>query len=206
MPGQPVEGPVNKVPEIEWEKAEKGELQEIAELPVPDALTEKEKPEEESVKEEEILPPRPSMDIFKAIFANSDSEEEDEEKEEVPSKSTDINRTVAFVPEPIAEKEEQETEEDSYGPKLPRSSAITGSASFSLTKPNIDGDQDEWVERRETTENKKKKDKKDKKSKKKKEKKSKKRKRRHSDKSSTSEDEDVKILKKIAALKKQKKL
>jgi len=204
IPGQPAQGPTNKPPELEWEKAERGELQEKAGVLVPDITTEKEQPETETVKEEEALPPRPSMDIFKAIFANSDSEEEDEE-EQVPEKSTLTKVADAEVPEPKFKREQLDTEEDTYGPKLPASSVTSNkSSTFSLPLKTNNDDHDEWIEKkREKEASKKKKNKKDKKSKKKKKEK---RKRRHSDRSSTSEDEDVKILKKIAALKKQKRL
>lgn len=205
----PVEGPANKVQELEWDKAARGELEEKAE---PDQIIPGPSEENQEEEPDENLPyQRPPMDLFKSIFADSESEEEEvveikKEPEEKPVRS-DAQRNEKQKSPAV-----EEMDEDTYGPRLP----VSGNTAIKVTSVSLVGNQDtnvnqdEWVESDKV--GKKKKDKKNKKSKKKKDKKdkkSKKRKRRHSDVSSSSTDDEVddaKILKKIAALKKLQKL
>ena len=207
----PVQGAENKPQELEWDKAARGELQEKSEIETEVPAIEKQ--EEEQV-EEEVAFQRPSMDLFKSIFADSDSEEEDVEEEmqskgepeevAIPATSRQIEETERVI------KEEDEMDVDVYGPRLPVDVVKAAPTSFSHNPAA--SHQEEWVERDKAV--KKKKDKKDKKkkSKKKKDKKSKnKRKRRHSDVSSNDTDDsdeidDAVLLEKIMALKKQHKL
>lgn len=207
----PVEGPAPKdVPELEWDKAEKGQLEENKSTEFADLIKTEVDTQQTTVEEEEETPTeRPSMDIFKAIFADSESEdEEDEEPEEAPKK-------VIQPVKQIKKEVQEELEEDAYGPRLPSSlTSLTSGAPAhpSLLQPKEVLKDDEWVELDKVSAAKKhKKDKKDKKAKKhKKEKKSKKsssRKRRHSSSDSAGSDvEEAKILQKIFALKKQHKL
>lgn len=206
----PVEGPANKVQELEWDKAARGELQEKAEPGlIPEAGPSEENKEEEP--EEEVPYQRPPLDLFKSIFADSESDEEEEEEEVVeikkePKEKPSVAERSDRPKSPVIE----EMDEDTYGPRLP----ISGNTSIKVTSVSlvnsqeVNMNQEEWVERDKLS--KKKKEKKNKKSKKKKDKKSKKRKRRHSDVSSSSTDDnevdDAKILKKIVALKKLQKL
>ena len=208
IPSGPVQGPANKVQELEWDKAEKGELEEKAE---PDLVPDEVGPSEEIKEETQAMEvyERPSMDIFKAIFADSDSEDEEEEekKEEEDQKAENVETTKkSEQPKPPVV---EDIDDDTYGPRLPVSSSANKVAVVSLAASQESSNQVEWVERHKAE--KKKKDKKDKKKKKnkKKDKKNKKRKRRHSDVSSSSSDEevdDIKILQKIVALKKMQKL
>lgn len=209
VPPGPVQGPSNKPQELEWDKAEKGELQEKSELDfVPEAGPSTALKEGEEKEEEEEAPyERPPMDVFKAIFADSESEseeEEEEEKKEEPQKRTEVPRFTQKVEQPKPPVEEED--DDAYGPQLPMSTTVkVATVSLATTIQAVDN-QEEWVEKDKKS--KKKKEKK-KKSKKKKDKKNKKRKRHHSDSSSSSSDDevdDVKILKKIATLKKLKKI
>ena len=207
----PVEGPAPKdVPELEWDKAEKGQLEENKSAEFADLIKTEVDTQQTTVEEEEEAPTeRPSMDIFKAIFADSESEdEEDEEPEEAPKK-------VIQPVKQIKKEVQEELEEDAYGPRLPSSLTNLSSgapAHPALLQPKEVLKDDEWVELDKVSAAKKhKKDKKDKKAKKhKKEKKSKKsssRKRRHSSSDSAGSDvEEAKILQKIFALKKQHKL
>jgi hypothetical protein len=206
IPSGPVQGPANKVQELEWDKAERGELEEKA---VPDLVPDIGPSEEikEESKAVEIPYERPPMDIFKAIFADTDSEEEEEEKEEEDKIAEDVQTTKKSEQSkpPVVE----EIDDDTYGPRLPVSSGSNKVAVVNLVASQEISNQVEWVERDKTEKKKKDKKEKKKKSKKKKDKKSKKRKRRHSDVSSSSSDDevdDVEILKKIVALKKMQKL
>ncbi|KAK4010781.1 hypothetical protein OUZ56_019913 [Daphnia magna] len=208
VPSGPVQGPEIKVQELEWDKAERGELQEKAE---PDLVPEV-GPSEEIKEEvtEEVPYERPPMDVFRAIFADTDSEEEEEEenKEEEDKKVEEAknNRTREQPKPPIVE----EMDDDAYGPRLPASGSIGNKvAVVNLTAIQDASNQVEWVERDKAKKKKEHKKDKKKKDKKKKDKKNKKRKRRHSDVGSSSSDEevdDMKILKKIVALKKLQKL
>nr|SVE77435.1 EOG090X013U [Daphnia lumholtzi] len=183
IPAGPVQGPENKVQELEWDKAERGELQEKAE---PDLVPEVGPAEE--IKEEvteEVPYERPPMDVFKAIFADTDSEEEEEEgnKEEEEKKlEVKANQTREQPKPPIIE----EMDDDAYGPRLPASGIIGYKVAVgNLAAVQEASNQVEWVERdkakkKKETKKEHKKDKK-KKDKKKKDKKNKKRKRRHSD-------------------------
>ena len=191
----PVQGPANKVQELEWDKAEKGELQEKTEVDLEAGLSE-EKKEEKEEEVEEAPYERPSMDIFKAIFADSESEEEEEEEEEEPKKKTEEAPVKKEQPPAV-----EEMDDDVYGPQVPVSSTIAKVTSVSLVASQPVANEEEWVERNKKEKKKKDKEKKKKKDKKKKDKK--KKKRRHSDsRSDNSDDEvdDVKILKKIATL------
>nr|SVE75587.1 EOG090X013U [Daphnia hispanica] len=198
VPSGPVQGPENKVQELEWDKAERGELQEKAEPDlVPEIGPSLEIKEEVT---EEVPYERPPMDVFRAIFADTDSEEEEEEDKKVEEVKTTQKHEQPKPP--IVE----EMDDDAYGPRLPASGSISSKvAAVSLTASQETSNQVEWVERdkakkkKEHKKDKKKKDKK-KKEKKNKEKKNKKRKRRHSDVSSSSSDDevdDMEILKKI---------
>ena len=205
IPSGPVQGPANKVQELEWDKAEKGELEEKAE---PDLVPDVSPPEEikEETKAVEVYE-RPPMDIFKAIFADTDSEDEEEEEKEEDKKAEDV-QTIKKNEQPKPPVVE-DIDDDAYGPRLPVSVSANKVAVVSLAASQEVSNQLEWVERDKAEKKKKDKKEKKKKSKKKKDKKSKKRKRRHSDVSSSSSDEevdDVKILKKIVALKKMQKL
>nr|SVE73388.1 EOG090X013U [Daphnia atkinsoni] len=203
VPPGPVQGPENKVQELEWDKAERGELQENAE---PDLVPEV-GPSVEIKEEvaEEVPYERPPMDVFRAIFADTDSEEEEGGNEEEEDEKVEEVKT--------AQKHEQrkppvveEMDDDAYGPRLPASGSVSSKVvAVSLAASHEASNQVEWVERdkaekkKEHKKDKKKKDKK-KKDKKKKDKKNKKRKRRHSDVSSSSSDDevdDMEILKKI---------
>ncbi|XP_046645658.1 G patch domain-containing protein 1 homolog [Daphnia pulicaria] len=205
IPSGPVQGPANKVQELEWDKAERGELEEKAEPDlVPDVG-----PSEE-IKEEtnpvEVPYERPPMDVFKAIFADTDSEDEEEEEEKEDKEDVQTSKKNEQPKPPVVE----DIDDDAYGPRLPVSSGSNKVAVVNLAASQEASSHVEWVERKKEEKKKKdKKDKKKKKSKKKKDKKSKKRKRRHSDVSSSSSDDevdDVEILKKIVALKKMQKL
>nr|CAG4643013.1 EOG090X013U [Ilyocryptus agilis] len=216
-----VEGPAVNPQQLEWEKAARGELM-AQEKVEPEVLPSSTEQEESAGVEEEAPYERPSMDLFKAIFEESDSEEE-EEREEVKPKEVD-RQDVVMEQQPETETVKEDLDEDEYGPRLPSSAGAvkTAIATFGLNQADNGGqDVDDWVERDQKaaeklkkSKPKSKKEKKNKKSKKhKKDKKgSKKRKRRHSDVSSSSastdedDDDDVKILKKIVALKKQQKL
>nr|CAG4641457.1 EOG090X013U [Eurycercus lamellatus] len=193
VPPGPVQGPANQVKELEWDKAERGELEETNADVLQDVVTVKTEIQTSDVAalEDEAPYQRPPMDLFKAIFEDSESEEE--EIEEVVKKETEA--TVANPVKPIVDIEEMD--EEFYGPRLPSSVPVKAAVLVPVTQETHE--EEEWVE--VDKEVKKKKDKKNKKNKKK-DKKSKKRKRRHSDASS---DEDMKILKKIVALKKQQK-
>nr|CAG4636774.1 EOG090X013U [Ceriodaphnia reticulata]SVE72769.1 EOG090X013U [Ceriodaphnia reticulata] len=201
VPPGPVQGPSNKVQELEWDKAEKGELEEKAEVDIvpeagPSTVT-KEEDEEERPYE------RPPMDIFKAIFADSESESEEEEveeeKKEEIQKEVDQPRFTQKI-EQVKPPVEEEMD-DAYGPQLPTSTTAPKVAPVNLaTTIQAADNQEEWVEKSKKGKKKKEK-KKSKKKKDKKDKKNKKRKRHHSDSSSSSSDDDVddiKILKKIA--------
>lgn len=209
VPSGPVQGPEIKVQELEWDKAERGELQEKAE---PDLVPEV-GPSEEIKEEvtEEVPYERPPMDVFRAIFADTDSEEEEEEEENKEEEDKKVeeaknNRTREQPKPPIVE----EMDDDAYGPRLPASGSIGNKvAVVNLTAIQDASNQVEWVERDKAKKKKEHKKDKKKKDKKKKDKKNKKRKRRHSDVGSSSSDEevdDMKILKKIVALKKLQKL
>ncbi|KZS14445.1 G patch domain-containing protein 1 [Daphnia magna] len=210
VPSGPVQGPEIKVQELEWDKAERGELQEKAE---PDLVPEV-GPSEEIKEEvtEEVPYERPPMDVFRAIFADTDSEEEEEEEEENKEEEdkqveeTKKNQTREQPKPPIVE----EMDDDAYGPRLPASGSIGNKvAVVNLTAIQDASNQVEWVERDKAKKKKEHKKDKKKKDKKKKDKKNKKRKRLHSDVGSSSSDEevdDMKILKKIVALKKLQKL
>lgn len=109
------------------------------------------------------------------------------------------------------EKEEEDMDEDAYGPRLPTAAKFPPASSapaqaLALPTSSRNEPDEEWVEASEKS--KKSKKRKEEKKKKKKKEKSKKKKRRHSSSSSSSssEDADAKILRKIAALKKQRKL
>lgn len=211
VPPGPVQGPENKVQQLEWDKAERGELQENAE---PDLVPEV-GPSEEIKEEvaEEVPYERPPMDVFRAIFADTDSEEEEENEEEEGQNVEEVKTTQKH--EQLKPSIVEEMDDDAYGPRLPASGSVSSKvAAVSLAASHEASNQVEWVERdkaekkKEPKKDKKKKDKK-KKDKKKKDKKSKKRKRRHSDVTSSSSDEevdDMEILKKIVALKKMQKL
>nr|SVE89714.1 EOG090X013U [Daphnia sinensis] len=198
VPSGPVQGPENKVQELEWDKAERGELQEKAE---PDLVPEVGPVEE--IKEEvteEVPYERPPMDVFRAIFADTDSEEEEEENKEEEDKKVEevkANQTREQPKPPIIE----EMDDDAYGPRLPASGSIGNKvAVVNLAAVQEASSQVEWVERDKAKKKKEHKKDKKKKDKKKKDKKNKKRKRRHSDVSSSTSDEevdDMKILKKI---------
>ncbi|XP_059351894.1 LOW QUALITY PROTEIN: G patch domain-containing protein 1-like [Daphnia carinata] len=197
VPSGPVQGPENKVQELEWDKAERGELQEKAE---PDLVPEVGPPEE--IKEEvaeEVPYERPPMDVFKAIFADTDSEEEEEEenKEEEDKKVKEVKATREQAKPPIIE----EMDDDAYGPRLPASGSIGNKvAVVNLAALQEASSQVEWVERDKAKKKKEHKKDKKKKDKKKKDKKNKKKKRRHSDVGSSASDEnvdDMEILKKI---------
>nr|SVE79951.1 EOG090X013U [Daphnia magna] len=200
VPSGPVQGPEIKVQELEWDKAERGELQEKAE---PDLVPEV-GPSEEIKEEvtEEVPYERPPMDVFRAIFADTDSEEEEEEEENKEEEDKKVeeaknNRTREQPKPPIVE----EMDDDAYGPRLPASGSIGNKvAVVNLTAIQDASNQVEWVERDKAKKKKEHKKDKKKKDKKKKDKKNKKRKRRHSDVGSSSSDEevdDMKILKKI---------
>nr|SVE74956.1 EOG090X013U [Daphnia dolichocephala] len=188
VPPGPVQGPENKAQELEWDKAEKGELQEKTE---PDLVPEVIKPEDIKKEVTEEVPyERPPMDVFRAIFADTDSEEEEENEEEEVKKPEEV-KTIE-KPEQPKPPIVEEMDDDAYGPRLPTSGGSSNKvAVVSLAASQGVSNQVEWVERDKAE--KKKKDKKDKKkkSKKKKDKKNKKRKRRHSDVSSSSSDEET---------------
>lgn len=215
-----------KVPELEWEKAAKGELNDKVEpeLRLEPLATVPEKPVESVEEEEEEIVPRerPPMDLFKAIFADSEEENEEEdqeEKEEESGASGPLVEAKSAASQFLSKMEllvDQESGDDdeTYGPRLPKleqPAAAPSSIQITNASVNQTADDGEWIERSKDKDKdkkkKKKKDKDKKKSKSKKEKKSKKRKRRHSDVSSGSNDSDsdrdIKILKKINALKKQ---
>lgn len=210
----PVAGPAPApTQELEWEKAEKGQLEEksaedLMVLPEGEAGQQPAIGGTEEAEEAEEAPyQRPPMDVFKAIFAASESEaEEEEEPEEVEAEPKVKEPVKSAVP---AVKQE-ELDEDAYGPRLPTSSIQKIPALTATVSQGSLPEEDEWVESNRPASKKHKKDKKKTSGKKKhkKEKKSKKaRKRRHSSSSSSSSpDEDSKILKKLVALKKQNKL
>nr|SVE85957.1 EOG090X013U [Daphnia similis] len=196
VPSGPVQGPENKVQELEWDKAERGELQEKAE---PDLVPEV-GPSEEIKEEvtEEVPYERPPMDVFRAIFADTDSEEEEEENKEEESKKVEEVKANQTHEQP---KPPEEMDDDAYGPRLPASGSIGNKvAVVNLAAVQEASSQVEWVERDKAKKKKEHKKDKKKKDKKKKDKKNKKRKRRHSDVGSSTSDEeadDLKILKKI---------
>lgn len=85
----PVEGPAPlpvKAQELEWDKAERGQLEEksgdLLESTQADGTAEGSSGAPAVEEEEEAPRVRPSMDVFKAIFAETDSEEEEEEEDE----------------------------------------------------------------------------------------------------------------------------
>ena len=186
--------PPAPIQQLEWDKAEKGQLQEAVEagpwIRVKEVVCETAQEEEE---EEPVPYERPPMDLFKAIFEGSDSEEEEE-------KVTPSSAVVAPVPAAPASAEVDESEDDVYGPRAPRAPRAPAAGSSKRPFVNVSAaDEDEWVEVSQA-----KKGKKGHKKKKKKDKKKKKKKRSKSDSSSSSDaDDDEMILKKLAHLKKR---
>lgn len=156
------------------------------------------------------------MDLFKSIFADSDSDEDAEEAEEIAPESkrerdqiADVVTATQRIEEPGPSVAEQEMDDDAYGPRLPVDVNIVKAAPTSFGHSLTANNQEEWVERDKAMKKKKEKKDKKKKSKKKKDKKSKKRKRRHSDVSSSDTDDEIDdavLLEKIISLKKQQKL
>jgi G patch domain-containing protein 1 len=160
IPSGPVQGPANKVQELEWDKAERGELEEKAEPDlVPDVGPSEEIKEE--TKPVEVPYERPPMDVFKAIFADTDSEDEEEEEEKEEENKVQTSKKSEQPKPPVVE----DIDDDAYGPRLPVSSGSNKVAVVNLAASQEVSNHVEWVERKK--EEKKKKDKK-KKSKKKK--------------------------------------
>ncbi len=132
---------IDTVPEraqLEWNKAESGELQkEEAEAAVSMTIKQETTDEPQVVNEpEEPVQQRPPMDLFKAIFEDSESEPEEETPAVKPpaEKPSAVKPTARPIAKPTAKPtaksttkptveteaktEEVAVEEDAYGPRL----------------------------------------------------------------------------------------